>query len=535
MSCPAPEDLSRWIDGSAEPAAAAAAARHAEACAACRGKADGLRAAARWLETVAEPGADCLSPDDMAALIEGRGTSAHVQVCPRCAAEYQALRPPKKATRRLFFPARAGGPSPWIAAAAALLMVAVGIAVVTRAKKPAPGPTTPATARKAEPAPTPTSVPPREERTRLPDNIVLPPRPPAPAPLPEKPVPPPPTPAPKPDVPAPPVQKPEPAPPKPAPPKTETVVEPERKAVAVAVKTGALAELRSGKWVKTARVEEGLPVRAEGRVVCEFAGANVTIEASSKVDFQGFDIALHEGALSAEVAPGASFALTLDARRIEPMAAASRVLLVARPDRVIVEEGAAKIGADVLHQGVEYALRKDRMEVQKRRSLPAAARPREIPTWKLDFSQPAVLRLRILTGRVLIEGDERMVAASPLGDNPFWESQVGYFTGDVEKPFFIVKPSTTLRFRYFLSKPAELELVLKNMTKDENYNKPFPSVTGRWTTVTIPVREIPPNRGGKQFPCDLGDKYVGWGIFCGRPGSTAQLYVDQFEIVEVDR
>ena len=254
-----------------------------------------------------------------------------------------------------------------------------------------------------------------------------------------------------------------------------------------------------------------------------------------EVDFQGFDLALHEGALSAEVAPGASFALTLDSRRIEPMASASRVLLVAKPDRMIVEEGAAKIGAAVLHEGVEYAFRKDRLEAQKRRSLPAAARPREIPTWKMDFSQPAVLKLRILTGRVIIEGNERMVAASPLGDNPYWQAQVGYFTGDVQVPFFVVKPASTVRFRYYLTKPAELELVLKNMTKDENYNKPFPSVVGRWTTMTIPVREIPPNRGGKQVPCELGDKYVGWTIFCGRPGSSAELYVDQFEIVEVER
>jgi hypothetical protein len=534
MSCPAPEDLSRWIDGSAEPAAAAAAARHAEACDACRERADALRAASVWIETLAEPGPECLSADEMADVIEGRGTSSHLELCPRCAAEYRDLRPPKKATRRLFR-VRPGSSPPWMAAAAALLLAALGVVVVIRARRANEPATAVAPATKLKPSPE-TPAPPREERTRLPENIVLPPRPPAPQPpVPEK-LPAPPPEPPKihvPETPVPPKTTPDPVKPATPPTRAETVVE--RKAVAVAVKSGALAELRGGKWVKTPRVEEGLPVRAEGRTVCEFAGANVTIEASSKVDFQGFDLQLHEGALSAEVAPGASFALSLDARRIEPMAAASRVLMVARPDKVVVEEGSARIGTAILHEGVEYAVRKDRLEAQRRRSLPAAARPREIPTAKVDFTQPAILKLRILTGRVIVEGNERMVAAAPLADNPYWQSQLGYFTGDVQVPFFVVKPTSTVRFRYFLTKPAELELVLKNMTKDENYNKPFPSVVGRWTTVTIPVREIPPNRGGKQFPFDLGDKVVGWTLFCGMPGSKAELYVDQFEIVEVER
>ena len=180
-------------------------------------------------------------------------------------------------------------------------------------------------------------------------------------------------------------------------------------------------------------------------------------------------------------------------------------------------------------------MRKDNLTARKARSLPAAARPRELPVFRVDFSQPALLKPRLMTGRLVIEGEERMIAASPLGDNPYWNSQLGYFTGDVQKPYMVVKAGTTLRFRYYLSQPAELELVLKNMTKDENYNKPLAAVAGRWTTVTIPVRDVPPNRGGKQSPCEIGDRYVGWGVFCGRPGSTAELYVDLFEIVEVER
>ena len=525
MACPAPEELSRWNDGAADATSAVVVKRHVESCASCRARVETLRAAARWIQTLAEPGPDCLSAEDMAALIDGgRGATPHVRLCPRCAAEYRALRPAKKATQRIYR-TRAGA-APWIAAAAAVVLAVVGLVVGLR---PRPTPTVVAT-KPVPPEPPPKPVPPPEPpapRIKPPDAFIPPAPPPAPAPQPV------PVPEPAPKAPDPvPAPVPAPEPPKPAP--APTIVEPARRAVALAVKSGALALQQGAKWVKTPRVEEGVPLRAEGRTVCEFAGATVTLEASSKVEFQSFDIALHEGGLSADVAPGAAFVLALGGQRIEPLAS-SRVMLVARPDKVVVEEGAAKAGAALLHEGVEFVLRKDRFEPQKRRSLPAAPRPRELGVWKLDFSQPALLRPRLLQGRLSVEGEERFVAATPLGDNPFWQAQVSYFTGDVQKPLFVVKPGTTLRFRYFLSQPAELELVLKNMTKDENYNKPLAAVAGRWTTVTLPVRDVPPNRGGKQVPCEIGDRYVTWGLFVGRPGSTAELYVDQLEILEVDR
>ncbi len=528
MGCPGPEELSRWNDGVADATASVVVKRHVDSCGACLARVETLRAAARWIETLAEPGPDCLSAEEMAALIDGgRGSTPHVRLCPRCAAEFRALRPSKKATQRIYR-TRAGA-APWIAAAAAVVLAVVGLSVGLR---PRPAQMVVVTNPVPPPAPPlpPPPVPPPAPRTNVPDSFV-PPAPPKPEPAP-KPLPAPePAPAPRTNVPDS-FVPPAPETPKPAP--APTIVEPARRAVALAVKSGALAVQMGTKWVKALRPEEGLPLRAEGRTVCEFAGATVTIEASSRVEFQNFDIALHDGGLSAEVAPGAAFVLAVGGRRIEPLAS-SRVMLVARPDKVVVEEGAARSGAAVLHEGVEYAVRKDRLEPQKRRSLPAAARPRELLTWRMDFSKPEQLRPRILQGRLSVDGDERFLAASPLGDNPFWQAQVGYFTGDVQKALFIVKPGTTLRFRYFLSQPAELELVLKNITKDENYNRPLAAVTGRWTTVTLPVRDVPPNRGGKQFPCELGDKYVGWGLFVGRPGSTAELYVDQLEVLEVDR
>ena len=527
MSCPAPEELSRWNDGAADLTAAAALKRHVESCEACRARVESFRAAARWIETLAEPGPDCLSAEEMAALIDGgRGATPHVRLCPRCAAEYKALRPAKKATHRIYRSRSVA--APWIAAAAALVLAVVGLIVGLRprtsdnvASRPLPAPPKPLPAPLPEPMPEP----------KAPEPATLPEREPI------KPLPLPPTPR-NPEDPTPAPKTPEPVvPPAPEPPKPSvppTIVEPAHRAVAVAIKAGALAVQQGTKWVKASRPEEGQTLRAEGRTVCEFAGATLTLEASSRVEFQSFDIALHEGGLSADVASGSPFVLSLGGQRIEPFAS-SRVMMVARPDKVVVEEGAAKAGGAVLQEGVEYAVKKDRFEAQKRRSLPAAARAREQLTWKMDFSQPALLRPRIVQGRLSVEGEERFLAAGPLGDNAFWQGQVGYFTGDVQKPLFVVKPGTTLRFRYYLSQPAPIELVLKNITKDENYNKPLESVAGRWTTVTIPVREVPPNRGGKQVPCELGDRYVGWGVFVGRPGSTAELYVDQLEILEVDR
>jgi hypothetical protein len=533
MDCPAPEDLSRWIDGAAEPAAAAATERHAEACAACRARVETLRAAARWIETLAEPGPDCLSADEMAAALEGKGTPPHLRVCPRCAAEFRALRPSRKGTQRTY--RVRSGAMPWVAAAAAVAIAAAGLWIAQRPATPSPDVAT----KRPPPPPPPVPALPEREPIKLPENVVTPPAPQTPK---APPVPPetpkaPPSPEPRTNEPdsivRPPVPPAEPPKPPPAPAPGPTIVEPERKAVAIAVKSGALAVQQGAKWVKAPRIEEGRPFRAEGRTVCEFAGANLTLEASSRVEFQGADLALHDGGLSVEVPPGAPFALAVAGQRLEPLHS-SRVMMVARADRVVVEEGAARAGAALLHEGVEYAVRRDKIEAQRRRSLPAAARPREILTWRLDLSQPALVRPRLVAGRLSAEGDQRFLVSAPV-ENGVWQSQLGYHTGDPERPVLVVRAGTTVRFRYFLTQPADLELVMWNATKAENFNKPLASVPGRWTTVTLAMREIPANRGGKPVVCETGDRYVSFGVFVGKPGSTAELFVDHLEVLEIDR
>src|SRR5438132_837361 len=101
MTCPNAEVLSRWADGSLDPRESAAVSRHAEKCAACRRKAEELRAVGVWIASAGEPGRACLTAEDMAAVLEGGRVPAHVRACPRCASEFRALRSSeRKATRR---------------------------------------------------------------------------------------------------------------------------------------------------------------------------------------------------------------------------------------------------------------------------------------------------------------------------------------------------------------------------------------------------------------------------------------------------
>jgi hypothetical protein len=277
-----------------------------------------------------------------------------------------------------------------------------------------------------------------------------------------------------------------------------------------------------------------MALRADGRTAFDFSGAHLTAESSSRFALFDGEIALHEGGVAAEVPAGVKLAVAVGGQKVVPQTSSARAILVARPDRVVVEEGSARAGALVLAEGVEHVLRKDRLEAQKRRSLPAAPRPRELVTWRIDFANPGAIRPRLAPGRLILDREERMIGSAPLEGNPFFHAQVSYAVFD-ERGFFQVKPGTAIRFRYFLTQPATVEVVMKNLTKDENFNKPLEAAAGQWTTVTLPARDVPANPGGKKVTCDVGDRYTSFGLFVGRPGSPAELYIDQLEILEIDR
>src|SRR5436190_6058564 len=99
MTCPNPEVLSQWVDGTLDARGSAVVKGHVESCAACARKAQELRAVGAWIASAGEPGPSCLSIDDMAAVLESGRAPAHVRSCPRCAAEFRALKT-DRATRR---------------------------------------------------------------------------------------------------------------------------------------------------------------------------------------------------------------------------------------------------------------------------------------------------------------------------------------------------------------------------------------------------------------------------------------------------
>jgi hypothetical protein len=521
MSCPSREDLTRWTDGECDAAESRALSRHVYLCASCREAAASWRKAGAAVSGLAEPGPDCLGPEAMAALLDGRPVPAHVETCPRCAAELEDLRPSRRRTSLRFV--KAGrSPAGWVAAAAVFL-VAVLLLVVSRPPRPAGEP---AAVQWRIPRP-----PPLPEPEPLPDLPVPeapriePPPAPAAAPKPE------PKPEPRPAVAAP---EPRPAEPAPKPAETKpTVVERVRSLVALGVRGGALSTFENGKWVHAKEVEEGAVVRADGRTTVEFARARVTLDASSRVSFMKDELALAEGGLSADVSTGSKFTLALGSVRVAPAAAFGRVLLCARPDRLVIEEGLAKAGGLVLANGVEHKVAQGTLEPQKRRSLPAAARPRETRTWRLDLSKPETLR-KGLSGRVDVTAEGRMLVSEEVqGD--LWAARVAYGVFDDPKGLVQVRPTTAVRLRYFLLQPGPMEFIAWNITKDENFNLPIETVHGQWTTLTFFLKDVPANSGGKKVVCEPGDRFRGFAFMAGKPGTPATLVVDLLEIVEIER
>ena len=520
MTCPSAEVLSRWIDGLVP---GGRIESHLPACAACSAKVAELRGVADLLTRIA-PGASCLSPEQMALVIEGQLGSSHVQTCPRCAAELRDLRPRRKGTTKIrtFKPRRSA--APWIAAAAAALLIGIVALLIVQARRPAPD------VAKNEPK---RVEPPRPER--IPDL-------PKPAPKPE-PVTPERDPRIGPDAPKPapePQPEPKPGPPTPEEPKPEPVVptrpeEPARAEAAYALKSGALTTLENGKWIKPAKVFEAMALRAEGKTRLDFAGTQLTLDASTKFSLSKSELSLASGAMTADVPPGSKFSLLLGASTILPRASVGRVLLVARDNQVVVEEGGATCGDQLLGEGEQFESKDGKLAAKKSRTLPAAARNREVRTWELELANLNATRGKLDSGKlVTAPTGRRALQSTPNDDKTHHEASIRYFAGG-DAVTFTVKPATALRFRYFTETATPVLFTIRNRTKDENFSLSFDPVPGRWTTMTLFVRDIPVNTGGRKVACETGDAYGRFGWSLGKPGGKADLLVDQFEILEIDK
>jgi hypothetical protein len=314
----------------------------------------------------------------------------------------------------------------------------------------------------------------------------------------------------------------------------ETVAQAPRVAAALNLKSGGLSALTTdGKWAKPSRIEEGMTLRADGRTQVEFAQARVTLDSAARFSVNKDEFALLEGGLSADVAPGGHFVLVLEEQRFFPQTQNARVLLCAKPDRLIVEEGNAKWKDSLIHEGTEYGVKKDKVDAKKGRSLAPASRSREIPTWRLDLSNLNVVKKNVV-GRIEKDGPERMLVSEPMNGGEYYGTVV-YNNGGEAQPVFTVKENTAIRFRYFLREPGHLELVMWNGTKGENFNKPLDPVVRQWTTVTVYAKDVAANRGGKPVTCETGDKYTSVGLFVGLAGQPSEVYIDRLEILEIDR
>jgi hypothetical protein len=538
MTCPKPELLSQWVDGSLNPLVGGAVARHAETCAACAKKARELRAVGAWISSASEPGPACLSIGDMASALESGRIPLHIRTCPRCASEFRALKPEKETRRATRRRERAETPlRAWAAAAA--VMVAVGILLVIASSQnsspkvqfayrpPTPLNREPSTPVPPFPAATPKApVPAAPAPVQAPVPALLP-APPQPAPAPEA------TPAPAPIPPAP-----KPASPVPTDvvePATPTLVPPGRAIAALSVRSGALSALTvDGKWAKPVRVEEGMTLRADGRTTLDFAQARVTLDSSSRFSVSREEFALLEGGLSAEVSTGGHFVLVLDEQRFFPQTQSARVLLCAKPDRLLIEEGSAKWKDTVLREGTEFGVKKDSVEPKKLRSLPAAAaRAREQLTWRMDLGNVNLVKKNVV-GHIENSSEGRMLVSEPASEGGFY-GRLAYNTGGEAAPVFTVRPNTAIRIRYYLREPGHLELVMWSGTKQENFNKVLEPVVRQWTTVTVYARDVAANTGGKPVTCEVGDKYTSVGFFVGTAAMPSEVYVDRLEILEIDR
>lgn len=294
---------------------------------------------------------DCLSPEQMAAYLRGRGDAAavegHVRDCPACAMELllaretlhelrsRAVKPP---TARF----RGPGRPPWIpwAAAAAVALVAI-LAFALRPSTPVENPDLVKKTLPVAPRPVAKDVPPKPvDPPKAPDPAPVPIPPPPPKPEPPRPEPP--APKPEPPKPEPPAPKPEPPKPEPEPKKpAPTLVE--RTLVAKVVRTvggGAPGKMiYAGDTLTTAR-QEFAELALEGL-------GSLYVRENSKVELGAAgEIHLHDGELLARLDAGRTLgALKTPAGDLEVHASMFDVQATKLQTEISLLDGRAAMGA----------------------------------------------------------------------------------------------------------------------------------------------------------------------------------------------
>ena len=390
-----------------------------------------------------------------------------------------------------------------LTAAAAVAVAAVALALALR-ERPA---VEPPVVHEAQPVLPPPAV------ERAPDL----PRPPPPVPPPPEP-----SPLPAPEPPARPSPAPEPPAREPAPP-APTV--PERRVeVAVVVRSGALSAGGRRLPAGDLSLAAGDEFRAEGRTRIELAGASLQLEGGSRASVQPGAFALHDGEALVEGAIELRLACV-----VRPLPSPGRFIAIARPDRIVIEEGGARAGGVLLAEGRQYRLGRE-PAAEKRTLASRAARPRETPVWSASFDGAKLPSPDLRASGAFAQDALR----STRVDSEYCWGSAGLASAELR--LFTAKPTTHVRFRYFMKRSAPVLVQLWNMTRSENFQVEIAEpAAGAWTTITVRAFDLPANPGGRKVAVGAGDVFstIGWNV--GRPGEEAEILVDDFAVVEIGR
>jgi hypothetical protein len=305
-----------------------------------------------------------------------------------------------------------------------------------------------------------------------------------------------------------------------------------RTEIAAVIQSGSVTV--GGK--KAARLASGEDFRAEGRTRLALPYAMIDLDGGSNVRFEAgptLGIVLHDGEARVEADADAPLELRL-AVPVRSATTTGRFVAYARPDRIIVEEGAGRAGPTPLLEGLQYRLAAGKEPALERRTLGGekwrSAQARETVVWT-----PALERGRPPRG-IRVEGLVELngLRSVPIS-NPFYSGQAEIVEEDHR--LVVVKPETHLRFRYLLKKPAPMLLQMANVTKRENFQVTFDRpVVDAWTTVTLRLVEVPVNPGGrKDLVVETGDVMARITWFVGQPGQEAEIHVRDVQILEISR
>jgi hypothetical protein len=294
------------------------------------------------------------------------------------------------------------------------------------------------------------------------------------------------------------------------------------------VRSGALMVGGHKLSAGAAALVVGNEFRAQGRTRVDVAGGSLTFEANARARFDAVNaVALADGEMLVDMPAATAPELRL-ASTVRPLASPGRFVAVARPDRIVIDEGAATSGDALLAEGKQYRLGR---EVAPERRTLNAPRAKEAVVWTATFDRgklpPETKVEGFLVQNALKSKEER--------GSTFYASQI--YLQALDLKLYVAKPATHVRFRYFMRKRAAFVVQSQNVSKNENFQVSVDEpVVGEWTTLTLRVMDLPVNPGGiRGLTVEAGDQFSWIRWMVGKPGEDAELSIDDLQVVEIAR